>query len=205
MANSGLRKDISPPCDQVDVQPDTTVTIQETGTTKLTGRVFSCYYVPPQWIPARLSWTSDDTTIATVVEGGNSLSGFYGLVTGKSIGTVFIRGTDGQGSDGDPVRVTTNLRVGVSGPSTLMRYQSGQYVASPAGGNGSVTYQWRTRYGWNSVMGSWSPPYSTGTQNYTYASVSGCAINSMDVDVIVTDSLGSTAEQFAHTGITNPC
>jgi len=52
-----------------------------------------------------------------------------------------------------PVGVT------ITGPSTLQWKQSGTWTANPSGGNGSYTYEWRSRFACGS--GSWSSVVST--------------------------------------------
>lgn len=98
------------------------------------------------------------------------------------------------------------LAVFISGPNTLTRYQSAQYTATPQNGSGPFTYQWRNRSGPNSFsFGAWSPYSSPSSLNYSYFSVNSCGIGAAQLDVLITDPNGKTAETAYPIGISNPC
>jgi hypothetical protein len=99
--------------------------------------------------------------------------------------------------------------VSISGPQSVARYQSAQYFANVTGGVSPFTYQWSTRQcsdtqGWSCY--SWSAWSSTGSQNYTFASVNSCGIRRNEIQVRVTgsDSHLAYSPSFAST-ISNPC
>jgi hypothetical protein len=102
----------------------------------------------------------------------------------------------------------------ITGPTALNRYQSGQYVARPIWGDGPFTYEWRTRRSqWSPYSGynwtSWSPWYSTGSTDNTFVSQSGCGVNRIDLEVMITDGgnngYNSTATNEYYISINNPC
>lgn len=98
------------------------------------------------------------------------------------------------------------LSVTISGKQYIARYESAQYTATPKDGSPPYSYQWRTRdyspsWGW----GSWSNWFSTGTTNYTYASVNACGISRKELAVKVMDGIERTATNTYLIFITNPC
>lgn len=98
------------------------------------------------------------------------------------------------------------VSVYIDGPTYIFLHQSAQYTANASGGTGGFTYQWRTRfYSPSSGWGAWSNWFSTGTTNYTWASVNGCGINEMEIGVQVTDSRGVTSTSTHQSNVTNPC
>jgi hypothetical protein len=52
------------------------------------------------------------------------------------------------------------------------------------------------------IWGTW---FSTGSTNYTYASISSCGLDRNDIQVQVTDALGATATADYIVYVTNPC
>jgi hypothetical protein len=56
-----------------------------------------------------------------------------------------------------------------------------------------------------SSFGPWQSWYSTGSQNYTYASVNSCGIGTVELEVLATDGNGATADGTYYIYITNPC
>lgn len=102
------------------------------------------------------------------------------------------------------------LIVGVSGPTGIYRFQSAQYTATVTwrvtAPTQPFTYQWRSRATTSYGTGSWSPWYSTGTQNYTYMSVNSCGILRNEIQVRATDANGVVGESSAlPVGVLNPC
>jgi hypothetical protein len=95
--------------------------------------------------------------------------------------------------------------VGITGPQYIALHQSAQYVANASGGTPPYNYQWRSRDGYYNSMGPWSPWFSTGSTNYTYASINSCGLNQKDLQVLVTDALGATVTGPYFIYITNPC
>jgi hypothetical protein len=102
-----------------------------------------------------------------------------------------------------------NVTVGISGPQYVTRYQSAQYFATPAGGTAPYTYEWRSRQCTDSQGYScftWQNWYSTGSQNYTYASINGCGLRRNELQARITDAQGRTATSPTYPiWITNPC
>jgi hypothetical protein len=102
-----------------------------------------------------------------------------------------------------------NVTVSITGPQYVTRYQSAQYFATPAGGTAPYTYEWRSRQCTDSQGYScftWQNWYSTGSQNYTYASINGCGLSRNELQARVTDAQGRTATSPTYPiWITNPC
>jgi hypothetical protein len=97
----------------------------------------------------------------------------------------------------------------ISGAQYVTRYQSAQYFASTTNGNAPFTYEWRTRQctdsqGFN--CGAWQDWYSTGSQDYTYASINSCGLvrNELQGRVTGGDSRVTTSSTYP-IWITNPC
>ncbi len=115
-------------------------------------------------------------------------------------------GTGLRNYNGEPgCKFPAPLGVYITGNQQILLHESDQYTAHPSGGAGGYTYQWQQRFWWQGVPSSWGPWSSTGTTNYTYASINGCRIDAFDLAVQVTDAYGSTNYNFIHVGITNPC
>jgi hypothetical protein len=94
----------------------------------------------------------------------------------------------------------------ITGPQYIQRYQWAQYFANVGGGLAPYTYKWRSRdaQGWN--FGAWSPWFSTGAQNYTFASINTCSLNHKQLQVEVTDAVSNKATNTPYDiFITNPC
>jgi hypothetical protein len=104
-----------------------------------------------------------------------------------------------------PINTPAPPSVSISGPQYIGLYQSAQYVATGTGGTPPYTYQWRSRDGSSSSTGAWSSWFSTGSTNYTYASISSCGLNHKDLQVLVTDAAGGTATGPFYIYLTNPC
>ncbi|MDZ7262316.1 MAG: M36 family metallopeptidase [candidate division KSB1 bacterium] len=80
-----------------------------------------------------------------IIDKDNSL---YGGVHANKIAHIFYL----RGIGPDSVRVT------ITGPTELMYKHRGTWTANPSGGNGSYTYEWRSRYNgtgpWSGVLGT---------------------------------------------------
>lgn len=99
--------------------------------------------------------------------------------------------------------------VSISGPQQVTLYQSAQYFATPANGTAPFTYEWRSRQctdsqGFN--CWPWQNWFSTGVQNYTFASINSCGLvrNELQVRVTGADSRVTTSSTYP-IWITNPC
>jgi hypothetical protein len=115
-------------------------------------------------------------------------------------------GTGLRNYNGEPgCKYPAALSVYVTGNQLIPLHESDPYTAHASGGAGGYTYQWQQRTWWHGVPGSWSSWYSTGTTNFTYASINGCRIDAFDEQVKVTDAYGSTSTNLIHVGISNPC
>ncbi|MET0395766.1 MAG: M12 family metallo-peptidase [Longimicrobiaceae bacterium] len=97
------------------------------------------------------------------------------------------------------------LAVVIGGKQNIARYESAQYTATPASGLGPYTYQWRARQGSPSFWGSWGSWFSTGSQNYTFASISSCGLDRIELQVQATDSRGKVGTSSYLIYLTNPC
>jgi hypothetical protein len=152
---------------------------------------------------------------STGVEGANLVSGTP-QSDGNSIMLAVLGNHTWVGfSNYDLVALTTlypappPLSVTISGPQYVTLHQSAQYFATPAHGTAPYTYEWRSRQcadggGYN--CGAWQNWFSTGAQNYTYASVNGCNIARNELQARVTDAVLSTATSYTYPiWITNPC
>lgn len=110
-----------------------------------------------------------------------------------------------RGANGGTIGIASALTVNISGSQYVARHQSAQYTANAAGGTAPYTYEWRSRQGSGWTWGAWQSWYSTGSTNYTYASINSCGLDRNQLEVRVTDSLGSTATSSITIYITNPC
>jgi hypothetical protein len=98
------------------------------------------------------------------------------------------------------------LSVYITGPQYIARFQSAQYTANASLGTTPYSFQWRGRDRMTSGnFGPWSPWYSTGSQNYTYASINSCGINAKELETMVTDAASKTATNTYMIFLTNPC
>ena len=93
----------------------------------------------------------------------------------------------------------------ITGSQYINLHQSAQYTASLSGGTAPFTYEWRVRQGQALSWESWSPWYSTGTTNYTYASLHTCGYDRFQLEVAVRDSRSYTANATYTVYILNPC
>ena len=117
----------------------------------------------------------------------------------QTIGDVFLNNFGIQ-------RRPPPMAVNISGPQNVTLHQSAQYVASVSGGLAPYTYEWRSRQSGGSGCGVWQDWFSTGTRNYTYASVNGCGISRNELQARVTDAEPSTTISGTYPiYITNPC
>ena len=119
----------------------------------------------------------------------------------EGVPAVQARGGNGGGTIG----IASALTVNISGSQSVARYQSAQYTANAAGGTAPYTYEWRSRQGNAWSWGAWQSWFSTGSTNYTYASISSCGLDRNQLEVRVTDSLGATATSSITIFISNPC
>lgn len=110
-----------------------------------------------------------------------------------------------QARGGGTIGIASALTVSVSGSQYVARHQSAQYTANAAGGSAPYTYEWRSRQGNAWSWGAWQSWFSTGSTNYTYASINSCGLDRNQLEVRVTDSLGATATSSITIFITNPC
>ncbi len=134
-------------------------------------------------------------------------------VTGQVMGTTTYednaRVLNQTKSDIASFRSPPALSVSISGPQYVTRYQSAQYFATPTNGTAPYTYEWRSRQctdggGYN--CGAWQNWFSTGAQNYTYASINSCGLARNELQARVTDAVPSTATSYTYPiWITNPC
>jgi len=169
--------------------------VYQGGTTALTAKAYDQYGYQ---MSASFTWSSSNTSVATV--------GSTGVVSGVSLGsaTIFASSLGKTGSASVTV-VNPPLSVGISGPQYVSLHASSQYTASASGGTGPYTYEWRSRQGSGGTWYSWSGWFSTGSSNYTFASINSCGLDRDNLQVRVTDSLGATAIGDLTFYITNPC
>lgn len=134
------------------------------------------------------TWTSLNTSVATVASTGNLTATGHGVGVGQTTLRATIDGVNGN------MTVTVNLPplgVTISGPQQVTLHQSAQYFANASGGVPPYTYEWRSRQcsdAGGSNCGSWQNWFSTGSQNYTFASVNACGIRRNELQARVTDS-----------------
>jgi len=156
-------------------------------------------------LPGRVAtWSSNNAAVATVNSTGNLTATVSGVGEGQATIQATIDGINGNST------VTVNvppLGVYISGPAQLMLHESGQYFANASGGVGPYTYAWRSRNCGPAVgCGAWQSWYSTGSQNYTFASINSCGYNEIDLEARVTDSRSIFAYSLTYViRITNPC
>lgn len=84
----------------------------------------------------------------------------------------------------------------ISGPQYVARYQSAQYFGNSINGVGPYTYEWRSRQCYDSNgfnCGTWQNWFSTGSQNYTYASINSCSLWRNELQVRITGGDGRVA------------
>jgi hypothetical protein len=152
------------------------------------------------------TWQTTNPAIATVSS--------TGLVTGNSQGTTTIKITICPTlSPGSPCKQATfpltvfpGMSVYISGPQYIARFQSAQYTANASYGSPPYTYQWRGRDRMSSGnFGQWAPWYSTGSQNYTFASINSCGITGKELEVMATDAASNTRTNTYLISLTNPC
>jgi len=158
-------------------------------------------------LPGRVAtWSSSNAAVATVTSTGNLTARVDGVGEGQATIQATIDGINGSST------ITVNvppLAVSISGPQQLMLHESGQYFANASGGVPPYTYEWRSRQCFDSQgssCGAWQNWFSTGSTNYTFASVNGCAIRRNELQARVTDSrpVQATSSTYAII-ITNPC
>jgi len=150
------------------------------------------------------TWLSTNTSVATVASTGDLTATANGIAAGQATIRATIDGVDGNAT------LTVNQTppsVSISGPQTLTLHQSAQYFANVYGGTQPYTYEWRDRdCGPQFGCSAWANWFSTGSQNYTFASINGCGLNEIDLESRVTDALsriGYSSTYIIH--ISNPC
>lgn len=136
-------------------------------------------------------WFSGNLAYGTHVFGWGNDSGYMAVDYFSGIGVTVV--------------TYKPLSVSVSGPSSLARYQSLQYTASPVGGTSPYTYEWRQRDGWQGSYGAWSGWWSSGSTNTTYTSVNSCGIDRKELEVRVTDAASAQATSSYTIYVSNPC
>lgn len=144
------------------------------------------------------TWSSSNSSVASVSSSG--------LVSGVAVGSTSVTASASGRSGSATVNVTTPpLNASISGSQYVARHTSAQYTASTWGGTAPYTYEWRTRQGTASWWGSWQSWFSTGSTNYTYASINSCGLDRNQIEVRVTDAVGATFTTSYTVYITNPC
>ncbi|HET7230511.1 MAG TPA: Ig-like domain-containing protein [Longimicrobium sp.] len=165
------------------------------GTTQLTAKAYDQYGYQ---MSASFTWGTSNSSVATVSS--------TGLVSGVNLGSATITASSlGKSGSSSITVVNPPLSASLSGPQYVSLHTSSQYTASASGGTGPYTYEWRSRQGSASFWGSWSGWFSTGSSNYTFASINSCGLDRDQLEVRVTDSLGATANSTFTFYITNPC
>lgn len=96
-------------------------------------------------------------------------------------------------------------RATLSGKQYVTLHESAPYTASVTGGTGPFTYEWRSRQSGPNTSGTWSGWFSTGSSNYTYASIHSCGLNTNHLEVRVTDSTARQTTGSYTVYLTNPC
>jgi len=150
------------------------------------------------------SWITSNAAVATVASTGNLTASVRGVGDGQATITAAIDGRTGTST----VTVTVPPpSVSISGPQSLALHESGQYFANVSGGTAPYSYEWRSRNcGPAFGCGAWQNWFSTGSQNYTFASINSCGLNEIRLEARVTDSrngVGYSPTYFIQ--ITNPC
>lgn len=187
--------DYTPVLTSVSVSP-TPTTVYVGGSRQLTATAKDQYGAAMSGYS--FTWSSSNPSAASVSSSG--------LVSGVAAGSATITASTGGKSGSASVTVSNSPpSVWLAGPSSVTRYQSAQYTASASGGTAPYTYQWRSRQGNAYSWGSWQNWYSTGSTNYTYASVNGCGITRNQIEVLVTDANGGTATSSITSNVSNPC
>ena len=93
----------------------------------------------------------------------------------------------------------------ISGKTYVTLHESAQYTANVVGGTAPFTYEWRSRQSGPYTSGTWSGWFSTGSSNYTYASIHSCGLNTNYLETRVTDATGRQTTASITISITNPC
>ncbi|HEX8905198.1 MAG TPA: Ig-like domain-containing protein, partial [Longimicrobiaceae bacterium] len=191
--SAGITVNYTPYVTYVVVSPNP-ATVYKGYTRQMTAKAFDQY----GWeMGATFTWTSSNTSVAPVSSSG--------VVSGANVGSATVSATASGVTGSATVNVSLPpLTVSLSGPQYVARYTSSQYTATASGGTGPYTYQWHSRQGNGSYWGAWSNWYSTGSTNYTYASISACGLDRDQLEVKVTDAVGATATTSYTFYITNP-
>ncbi|HEX7239662.1 MAG TPA: Ig-like domain-containing protein [Longimicrobiaceae bacterium] len=171
------------------------VTVARGSTRQLSATAYDEFGAPMSGVS--FTWSSAAPSVASVSSSG--------VVTGNAAGTATVYAVSGGVGGSTSVTVTTPPSVSLSGKMYVPRYESNPYTASVSGGSAPYTYEWRTRQGTASFWGSWQSWFSTGSSNYTYASISSCGLDRDQIEVRVTDSAGATATASFTFYLTNPC
>jgi hypothetical protein len=159
-------------------------------------------------------------SVAVTVQGYQKYHGRAVLTAAGMASTLKSGGSPQTGNTAQNIGPKPNLRnivplldagpppsVSISGPQTLTLHQSGQYFANVSGGTAPFTYEWRSRNcGPSFGCGAWQNWFSTGSQNYTFASINSCGLNEIDLESRVTDAISRVGYSPTYIiRISNPC
>lgn len=96
------------------------------------------------------SWTSSNTSLATITSGG-------GVTAGSTSGTVTISATVDGVTGTTTIQIVPPLSVTISGRSPVRTNSECYFWATPSGGTGPYTYTWSQ---------TWGTGYSDGANGY---------------------------------------
>jgi len=158
-------------------------TVCRNGTTRLTATVKD--QRGNVWNSGTITWSSSNTSVATVAPNGTRQGDVQGVVEGQATITATL--APASGSSALTVSYCAPI-VWVGGPYTLTRYQTGRYTAYATNGALPFTYQFRRQdcSGVNTCQpwGSW---VSRGGTNYWDVIVFSCGVSHINIQAMVTD------------------